>query len=93
MTTRSQKMTTAVRGLQKLFVGNLPWTIGKRELQLYFSKFGPVQEADVIFDRKSGISRGYGFILYGTREGYNSAANKQVHTLEGRVLTVQPTNK
>lgn len=85
--------TSVVRGIQRLFVGNLPWTVGTRELQLYFSKFGPIQQAIVIFDRKTGISKGYGFITYGTRDGYNSAANKQVHHLEGRVLTVQPTTK
>lgn len=84
---------SVAKGLQKLFVGNLPWTVGNREFQMYFSKFGPIQQASVVFDRKTGISKGYGFIIYGTRDGYNSAANKQVHNLEGRVLTVQPSNK
>ena len=77
------------RGLNKLFVGNLPWTIGTTELKLYFSKFGHVHSSSVIYDKASGISKGYGFIAFSTREGYNSALNKQYHSLEGRSLTVQ----
>lgn len=81
-----------MRGIQKLFIGNLPWTIGNKELKLYFSKFGHIQHSNVIFDRKLGISKGYGFVTFSTRDGFNSAANKQVHNLEGRVLTVQPAS-
>lgn len=82
---------SATKVVQKLFVGNLPWTVGNREFQQYFSKFGPIQQGNVMFDRKTGISKGYGFLVYSTRDGYNSAANKQVHHLEGRFLTVKPS--
>jgi len=82
--------TAIIRGLQKLFVGNLPWTVGNKELKMYFSQFGHIQESAVVFDRKLGISKGYGFITFSTRDGYNSAANQQIHQLEGKVLTVQP---
>lgn len=78
----------AVRQIQKLFVGNLPWTIGNKELKLYFSKFGHVQQSTVVFDRKLGMSKGYGFVTFSTRDGYESAANKP-HHLEGRSLNVQ----
>lgn len=84
---------SVVKGIQRLFVGNLPWTVGNKEFMLYFSQFGPIQQATVVFDRQTGFSKGYGFITYGTRDGYNSAANKQVHQLDGRVLTVQPSNQ
>lgn len=80
----------ALRNIYKLFVGNLPWTVGNRELQYYFSKFGHVSSASVIYDKSNGMSRGYAFVIFGHRDGYNSAANKTNHFLEGRVLTVQP---
>lgn len=83
-------MSGAVRGIQKLFIGNLPWTIGNKELQLYFSKFGHIQQSTVVFDRKLGISKGYGFVTFSTRDGFSSASSKQVHHLEGRKLNVQP---
>lgn len=77
---------------QKLFVGNLPWTVGNTELKMYFSKFGHVSTASVVYDKNCGLSKGYGFVTYSTRDGFNSAANKQHHDLEGRQLQVQPAN-
>lgn len=86
----SSGASAIARGVQKLFVGNLPWTISTKELQAYFSKFGHVQSSNVIYDKTTGLNRGYGFIVFSTRDGYNNATNKQYHTLEGRVLLVQP---
>jgi RNA recognition motif-containing protein len=80
------------RGLHKLFVANLPWTIGSTELKLYFSKFGHVHTSSVIYDKMTGLSKGYGFIAFSTKEAYNSALNKQYHALEGRSLAVQPSH-
>ncbi|XP_037923104.1 SRA stem-loop-interacting RNA-binding protein, mitochondrial [Hermetia illucens] len=82
-------MSNAVRSIQKLFVGNLPWTVGQKELKLYFSKFGHIQTASVIFDKATGMSRGYAFVTFSTRDGFNSASNKTNHVLDGRVLNVQ----
>lgn len=86
----SSGATAIARGVQKLFIGNLPWTVSTKELQVYFSKFGHVHSSNVIYDKTTGISRGYGFIVFSTRDGYNNATNKNYHTLEGRVLDVQP---
>lgn len=80
----------AARAINKLFVGNLPWTIGSRELKAYFSEFGHVVSATVVFDRNSGMSRGYGFVLFSTQGGYDNATGRQNHTLEGNILSVQP---
>ncbi|ETN59130.1 SRA stem-loop-interacting RNA-binding protein, mitochondrial-like [Anopheles aquasalis] len=78
------------RGVQKLFVGNLPWTISTKELKSYFSKYGHVNSTNVIYDKTTGISRGYGFIVFSTREGFTNATNNRLHVLEGRVLDIQP---
>lgn len=80
----------AARAIKKLFVGNLPWTIGSRELKAYFSEFGHVISATVVFDRNTGLSRGYGFVLFSTQGGYDTATNRQSHVLEGNMLSVQP---
>lgn len=82
----------AVKQVQKLFIANLPWTIGNRELKLYFSKFGHVSSATVVYDKNSGVSRGYGFVAFSTRDGYSKATNKNVHSVEGRALNVQPAS-
>jgi len=46
----------------KLFVGNLPWSVGDVELENIFSPHGEVQSARVITDRDTGRSRGFGFV-------------------------------
>ncbi|CAO1389000.1 unnamed protein product [Diamesa hyperborea] len=51
------------RGIQKLFVSNLPWTVGHRQLKSYFSEFGRVLSASVVFDKKTGLSKNYGFVV------------------------------
>ncbi|MCC7412587.1 MAG: RNA-binding protein [Gammaproteobacteria bacterium] len=45
-----------------IYVGNLPYSVREAELRTAFEKFGTVQEAEVIIDRRSNRSRGYGFI-------------------------------
>lgn len=86
----SPGVNALARGVQKLFVGNLPWTISTKELQSYFSKYGHIQSSNVIYDKTTGLSRGYGFVVFSTRDGYGNATSKSYHTLEGRVLDVQP---
>ena len=46
----------------KLFVGNLPWSVGDAELEEIFSPHGQVASARVITDRDTGRSRGFGFV-------------------------------
>lgn len=73
----------------RLYVGNLSWTVGHRQLREYFAQFGPVQSARVVFDRSTGLSKGYGFIEFTSPSAAADATNKQVHTLEGLNIIVQ----
>lgn len=77
--------------LLKLFVGNMPWTVANQQLHLHFSKFGPVVQSAVVFDHQIGMSKGYGFVVYGNKEGC-AAAMKAQHKLDGRTLNVEPAN-
>lgn len=77
--------------LLKLFIGNMPWTVANHDLRLYFSKFGPVVQSAVVFDHQVGMSKGYGFVIYGNKEGYNAALKSQ-HRIDGRTLNVEPAN-
>lgn len=74
---------------QKMFVRNLPWTIGSRQLKEYFSKFGPINTATVVVDKNTGMSRGYGFVTFGSKETYEAATNQKIHSLEGRVIIME----
>lgn len=83
---------SAVRQAYKVFVGNLAWTVGNRELQMYFSKFGMVSNATVVFDKSNGRSKSYGFVTFATRDGFNNATNQSNHLLDGKVLRIQEAN-
>ena len=50
----------------KLYVGNLPFTVDDGELQNLFSQAGTVKSAQVIRDRASGRSKGFGFVEMST---------------------------
>lgn len=84
-----KQSTATVRHIQKLFVANVPWTVGNKELKLYFSKFGHIQNVSVVYDKNCGMSRGFGFVQFSNRSGFAGAINQPIHRLEGRVLSVQ----
>lgn len=72
----------------KLFVGNLPWSVGDAELEDVFREHGDVQSARVITDRDTGRSRGFGFVEMETQDV--AAAIQATNGLEvdGRQLRV-----
>jgi RNA recognition motif-containing protein len=74
---------------KKLYVGNLSYDVDSSELQQLFGAHGSVQSAEVISDRMTGRSKGFGFVEMGTDEEAQAAIaalNGQQH--QGRALTV-----
>jgi RNA recognition motif-containing protein len=47
---------------KKLYVGNLSYTASSEDLQHLFESYGVVASAEVLIDRESGRSRGFGFV-------------------------------
>src|SRR5687767_8556553 len=74
---------------KKLYVGNLEYAVTENDLQTMFSAHGSVQSAQVIQDRDTGRSKGFGFVEMGSDDEAQAAIaalNGQEH--EGRSLTV-----
>jgi RNA recognition motif-containing protein len=73
----------------KLYVGNLPYSMTDSDLQSLFEQHGSVQSAQVIIDRDTGRSKGFGFVEMGTSEE-GQAAIQALHDqdVNGRKLTV-----
>src|SRR3954452_24834933 len=46
----------------KLYVGNLSFRVTSEDLQEYFATAGAVESANVVYDRETGRSRGFGFV-------------------------------
>ncbi|HUG32549.1 MAG TPA: RNA-binding protein [Acidimicrobiia bacterium] len=62
-----------------LFVGNLPFTTDSNELEQLFTPYGSVSRAQVITDRDTGRSRGFGFVEMDSDE----EAQKAIDALDG----------
>lgn len=71
-----------------IFVGNLSFNIRDEDLRTAFAKFGQVDSAQVVTDRSSGRSRGFGFVEMPDDEGKAAIAALNGTELEGRPLTV-----
>ncbi|MBL0729048.1 RNA-binding protein [Piscinibacter sp. HJYY11] len=73
----------------KLYVGNLAYSIRDDDLQQAFSQFGTVSSAKVMMDRDTGRSKGFGFVEMGSDAEAQSAINgMNGQALEGRALVV-----
>jgi RNA recognition motif-containing protein len=74
---------------RKLYVGNLSYNVTDSDLEQLLSQYGTVQSAQVIQDRDTGRSKGFGFVEMGSDDEAQAAIaalNGQDH--EGRSLTV-----
>ncbi|HQU84490.1 MAG TPA: RNA-binding protein [Pyrinomonadaceae bacterium] len=57
----------------KLYVGNLSFRVTSEDLQEYFAQAGAVESANVVFDRETGRSRGFGFVEMTSESDANNA--------------------
>ena len=74
---------------KKLYVGNLSYGVTDQTLEELFSQYGAVRSAQVIMDRDTGRSKGFGFVEMEDENGAREAI-KNLHEMqhEGRPLTV-----
>ena len=72
---------------QKIYVGNMPFSMDEDSLRTLFSSHGEVQTVSVITDRETGRPRGFAFVemASGASEAIKALNN---HEVEGRALTV-----
>ena len=74
---------------QKLYVGNLSYETTDSDLQTLFGPHGTVQSAQVIMDRDTGRSKGFGFVEMGSSsEAQAAIAALNGKDVSGRALTV-----
>ena len=73
----------------KLYVGNLPYTVRDEDLQQSFSEFGSVNSAKVMMERETGRSKGFGFVEMGNdAEAQAAISGMNGQSLGGRSITV-----
>ncbi len=73
----------------KLYVGNLPYSVRDEELQQHFSQFGVVTSAKVMMERDTGRSKGFGFVEMGSDAEAQAAINgMNGQSMAGRSVVV-----
>lgn len=90
---RGSSSTGGDMNTMNLYVTNIPWTVGKRDLSDYFTKFGPVSSCDVIFNTENGFSRGFGFVTFRFSYSYKQALETKLQMLEGNLLEISPQKR
>ena len=73
----------------KLYVGNLPYTVRDEDLQQSFGQFGSVTSAKVMMERDTGRSKGFGFVeMASDAEAQAAIGGMNGQSLGGRSITV-----
>ncbi|KAL5197735.1 hypothetical protein ABZP36_001247 [Zizania latifolia] len=73
----------------KVFVGNLPFSVDSAQLAGLFEQAGSVEMVEVVYDRVTGRSRGFGFVTMSTAEEAGAAVEQfNGYTFQGRSLRV-----
>lgn len=74
---------------KKLYVGNLSYNVSSSDLEALFAAFGSVQSAQVIEDRETGRSKGFGFVEMNSDQEAQAAIDAlNGKENDGRALTV-----
>jgi len=74
---------------KKLYVGNLTYNVNESDLEALFSQFGTVQSAQIIVDRDTNRSKGFGFVeMSSDAEAQAAIQGLNAHDHDGRNLTV-----
>ena len=66
----------------KLIVNHIPLQYAEEDLKKMFEPFGTIESANVVMDRQTGVSRGFGFVKFAAEE----SAKKAVEALNGKVV-------
>ncbi|XP_050222169.1 UBP1-associated protein 2C-like [Mercurialis annua] len=68
---------------RKIYVGNVPYDIPSDRLLGYFLNFGEVEEGPLGFDKTTGKSKGFAFIIYKNEDGAKAAISDPVKIIDG----------
>jgi RNA recognition motif-containing protein len=72
----------------KLYVGNLPYTIDDAELRDLFSQYGEIDELALIMDRDTGRPKGFAFITFSSQQAAEKALVENGRDVGGRAMRV-----
>jgi len=78
----------------RIYVGNLSYDVTNEDLRTEFAAFGEVESVQVVTDRDTGRSKGFGFVeMPSLSEGQAAIAGLDGKALNGRNITVNPARE
>ena len=80
---------TGSKDAQSLYVANLPWGATEADLAALFERHGDVHETTIIIDRRTGRSKGFGFVDMSATAAQTAVDALNGATLDGRDITVR----
>lgn len=75
--------------MKKIFVTSLPWKATDGDLEKFFEKYGTVVSAQVIIDRDTGRSKGFGFVEFASKDQADYALDADGTEMDGRKIVVK----
>ena len=85
----SYQCTCLLRLTMNIYIGNLPYTVTEDDLRDAFSQFGQVDSANIINDKFSGRSKGFGFVdMPNESEAREAIESMNDKDLKGRTIKV-----
>jgi len=72
--------------MKRIYVGNLPFSATEEEMKTLFGEYGEVNHVDIIVDRQTGRSRGFGFV----EMAEDGAADSAIEALNGKDMDGRP---
>ncbi|MED6118747.1 hypothetical protein PIB30_005585 [Stylosanthes scabra] len=87
---REDMEVTCVFRTKKIFVGGLPQFFTDDELKEYFSTYGNIVECQIMLDRKTGRSRGFGFVTFDNEDSVEKVFSAgKIHELGGKQVEIK----
>jgi len=74
--------------MKRMYVGNLPYSSSEDDVRELFSQYGEVGDVNVVRDRETGRSRGFGFVEMGQDQADEAMSNLDGSKFGGRTLKV-----
>ncbi|MCF8085718.1 MAG: RNA-binding protein [Desulfohalobiaceae bacterium] len=74
--------------MKRMYVGNLPYSSSEDDVRELFSQYGDVGDVNVVRDRETGKSRGFGFVEMGQDQADEAMSNLDGSKFGGRTLKV-----
>lgn len=77
----------------KIFVGGVSQAVTAEDLTKYFSRFGRIKDARILYDGKTAKSRGFGFVLFERASEVDAVMAVEIHKIKRKPVEVKRFNK